>query len=217
MFLLQMAVMVMFQCDKVIIGVVVSPAAVTPYALLGQLFVVAYGLLMIVLGPLVPAYGEAFRRRDTPWIRRHLRLSLLAGFGLVGGCGAVLLLFGHQVFGRWTHGQVTGVPRTLTLAMTAMFLLRVWVDCRSAILNPANVLRPQVRFFMAHLVLNAILALALAKPFGVAGVAWATPIAGLMSTAWGYPWLLAKVLRENSPATAASNPQAPEVPGLPRG
>ena len=46
--------------------------------------------------------------------------------------------------------------------MTAMFLLRAWVDSRSVILNSANVLLPEVYFFVAHAGLNLILAVILA-------------------------------------------------------
>ncbi len=202
MFLLQMAVIALFQCDKLIIGSNISAKAVTPYALLGQVFVMAYGAFMVLLSPLWPAHGEAYRRGDIPWIRRKVNFSLAVAFTLIVGCSVVLLGFGDTLFRLWTHGKVTHVPRTLILAMTALFLLRAWVDCRAVVLNPANILLPQVRFFLAHMGLNLILALALVKPFGVAGVAWATPIAALFTTAWGYPWLLNRALKERA-ATAA--------------
>lgn len=200
MFLLQMAVIIMFQCDDTLIGVMVSPEAVTPYALLGQIFVMAYGLLFVLLGPMMPAYGEAFRRGDVAWVRRGLRLCVLAGFTLIGGCGVTLMLFGDFVFRIWTRGVVTHVPAALILAVTAMFLIRVWIDSHSTILNPANILKPQVRFFIAHLVLNLGFAIVLVRPFGVAGIAWSPFIAGMLSTAWGYPGLLRKALRDAVPA-----------------
>jgi O-antigen/teichoic acid export membrane protein len=194
MFCLQMAVVVMFQCDKTLIGALVSPEAVTPYALLGQLFLLAYGVLLIMIGPMIPAHGEAFRRGDVRWNRRALRLCLLAGFAIVGSCGALLLPCGDRIFTFWTGGTVTHVPANLVLAVTAMFLQRVWVDSHSAILNPANILRPQVRYAVAHVVLNLAAAVALAKPFGVAGIAWATPITGLVTTTWGSAWLVRRAL-----------------------
>jgi O-antigen/teichoic acid export membrane protein len=206
MFLLQIGVLIMFQCDKFIIGSLVSTAAVTPYALLGQVFVIAYGLFLVLLGPLTPAYGEAFRRGDISWIRRHLKMSLAAGIALMAGCGAVLLIFGDFIIRRWLHGKISGFPHSLIYAMTALFLLRIWIDCRSAILNPANILRPQVRFFVANVVLNLILALALVKPYGTSGVAWATPIAGVLTTGWGYPWLLRKSLNERQQAAVQPIP-----------
>ena len=40
-------------------------------------------------------------------------------------------------------------------------------------------------FFGAHAILNFGLAVLLAKPFGAVGVAWATPIASLLTSAGG--------------------------------
>jgi O-antigen/teichoic acid export membrane protein len=216
MFLLQLAVIAMFQCDKFIIGWLVSPAAVTPYSLLAQLYVIAYGLLWVLLGPLTPAHGEAYRRGDIRWIRRAVRLSLLAGTVLIAGCSAVLLLFGNLIFRRWTRGEITEISRGLVLSMMALFLIRNWLECRAAVLNPANIFRPQMQFFVANVLLNLVLALAVAKPFGVLGVAWATPIAALLTTAWGYPWMLHRALKrraQDGAVPTAGTPQAPNALG----
>jgi Na+-driven multidrug efflux pump len=43
-------------------------------------------------------------------------------------------------------------------------------------------------------VLNLALALMLARPFGVEGVAWATPISAMLTSVWGYPWLMKKLI-----------------------
>lgn len=206
--LIQMSVQALFSCDRLIIGAAISPAAVTEYALVGRLFISAYGLFMILLTPLWPAHGEALRRGDWPWVRRGLRLSTAAGFTLCSTCGIVLLLFGDTVFRLWTRGQITHVSPNLVLAMTAMFVMRVWVDCRSVILNSANVLLPQVYFFVAHALLNLALALLLARRYGVVGVAWATPITALLTSAWGYPWMLS---RQHAKAAAAAKAVATTV------
>jgi O-antigen/teichoic acid export membrane protein len=42
----------------------------------------------------------------------------------------------------------------------------------------------------AHALLNLILGVALARRYGATGVAWAMPISGLVTSAWGYPWML---------------------------
>jgi O-antigen/teichoic acid export membrane protein len=190
MFALQLSVLALYQCDKLIITSVIDPAAVTHYALLGRIYVSAYGLFMILLLPLWPAHGEAVRRGDWRWVRRNVRLSIAVGFALIAGCGAVLLAFGGVVMRILTRGQVNEAPRTLVLAMTATFLARVWADSRSVVLNSASVVFPQVFFFLAHAALNLGVGIWAGKRYGVAGVAWATPITALLTTTWGYPWLM---------------------------
>jgi Na+-driven multidrug efflux pump len=64
-------------------------------------------------------------------------------------------------------------------------------------------------FFGAHAVLNFVLALALAKPFGVEGVAWATPISALLTSAWGYPWMMRKYIFRHTGATPTATAPTP--------
>jgi O-antigen/teichoic acid export membrane protein len=147
---------------------------------------------MMVLAPLWPAYGEAVRRKDLGWVRRHVALSLTLGFVLVLGFGTLMLLRGDWIVRIWTHGQPVVISKSLVLAFTAMFVARAWVDCRAAVLNSAEVLKPQVWFFVIHAVLNLAFAIPMAKLFGVEGVAWCAPATSLVTSFWAYPWMLRK-------------------------
>jgi O-antigen/teichoic acid export membrane protein len=194
MFILQFAVVAIFQSDRIIIGWRLSAEQVTPYAIAGRLFLIAYGLFMIVLAPLWPAYGEAIRRGDVGFVRRGVRLTIAVGCGSVITCGVILFFFGDRVFPLWTRSQQVHISKSLILAMTATFVLRAWVDSRTVALNSVGILRPQLIMFVGHAVLNLALALMLARPFGVEGVAWATPISAMLTSVWGYPWLMKKLI-----------------------
>ena len=198
LFLLQSSVLALFSCDNLIIGTVIDVSSVFQYQLLQTIFISVYGVYMALLTPMWPAHGEAIRRGDWNWVSRALRLSLFVGFGLCLGCGIVLLLFGNTIFRIWTRGQITQISPNVVLAMTAMFVGRVWIDSRSVILTSANVLLPQVYFFVAHAVLNLVVAVVLSKHIGVAGVAWATPLTALVTSAWGYPWLLRRLFHRSA-------------------
>jgi len=191
-FCLNASLLAIYQSDKLVIGLVLSASQVTAYALLGRLFLVAYGVLMMVLAPLWPAYGEAVRRSDLAWVRRHVSLTLFLGFALILGFGALMLLRGNWIVRVWTHGQPVVISKSLVLAFTAMFLARAWVDCRSVVLNSSEVLKPQVWFFVIHAALNLALSIPMAKLFGVEGVAWCAPATAIATTLWGYPWMMRK-------------------------
>ncbi len=191
-FCLNASLLAIYQSDKLVIGLVLSASKVTAYALLGRLFLVAYGVFMMVLAPLWPAYGEAVRRNDLSWVRRHVSLTLALGITLILGFGALMLLRGNWIVRIWTHGQPVVISKSLVLAFTGMFLARAWVDCRSAVLNSAEVLKPQVWVFVFHAMLNLGLAIPAAKIFGVEGVAWCAPATALVTSFWAYPWMLRK-------------------------
>ena len=194
MFVLQFAVMAIFQSDKLVIGTLLTPADVVPFSVVGRGFLIGYGIFIILLSPLWPAYGEAIRRGDIAWMRRGVRLATMVGCGGILIWGTTLLIAGKWVFPLWTRAPDMVVPRSLILAMTATFALRAWVDSRTIALNSVAIYKPQIFFFGAHAILNFGLAVLLAKPFGAVGVAWATPIASLLTSAWGYPWLMKKHL-----------------------
>lgn len=194
MFVLQCAVIVNFQSDRIIISSLLGPEQVTPYAIAGRLFLIAYGLFMIVLTPLWPAYGEAIRRGDLAFVRRGVRMTIAIGCGCVIVCGVVLLFAGPLVFRLWTRDASVHISKSLILAMTATFVLRAWIESRSVALNSMGIFRPQIFIFGAQAVLNLALGLILARPFGVEGVAWATPMSAMLTSVWGYPWLMKKLV-----------------------
>jgi O-antigen/teichoic acid export membrane protein len=193
-FVLQMAVMALFQTDKVIISATLDPAEVTPYSTLGQVFISGYGVIMLFLGSLWPAYAEALRRGEMGWVRRMVRWSLLGsctGILLLGG--VPLLLFGRPLIRLWI-GEDLSYSNNLVIALTLLFALRAWVDCRSAVLNSAGVLIPQMFFFGAHAILNLAIAIPMGKRYGAEGVAWTTVITAIITTGWGYPWMMRRYI-----------------------
>jgi hypothetical protein len=62
-------------------------------------------------------------------------------------------------------------------------------------------------FIGVQAVLNLAAAVAGGKWLGVEGVAWAIVVSGLVSTAWGYPWMVHRYLR-GAVRMAGENPAA---------
>lgn len=194
LFVLQMAVVALFQADKLIIGIVIGLVHVTPYEVLGKLFLTLYGVYRLVLAPLWPAHGEAIRRGDLGWTRKIMRLSLLLGCGLPLAFGLIMVVWGPEIIDLWTRGQALEFSVPLIVAFTSMFALRAWSDGHSILLNTMGVIKPQAIFLVTQAVLNIILAITLAHWFGVVGVAWSASITALLTTAWGYPWMIRRYL-----------------------
>jgi O-antigen/teichoic acid export membrane protein len=192
LFVISAASMSIFQVDKLIIGAVLGQDGVADYDVVARPFLIVFGLYSVLLGPRWPAYGEALRRGDVDWVRRALRRSLIAGVGGMTACGAAMFFFGDRIIDVWTRGEFVQVSRHLVVAMTALFVLWTWMGGLSILLNSAGVLRGQMWVMSLHAVLNVILAFPLARHFGVTGVAWSMTITGLLSSVWGYPWILRK-------------------------
>lgn len=194
LFMLQISVMLLFQSDKLIIGVVLGPGEVTGYAIVVRVFLVAYGVYMMLLTPLWPASGEAIRRGDVAWVRKSLNWAMIAGCGIILACGVVLLIGGNWLLGMLPGAGGLSVSRSLIVGVTLAFVARAWVDGRSTVLNSANVLLPQIFFYGGHALLAIPLAIVLGRRFGVEGVAWATPITAMFTSVWGYWWLIRRYI-----------------------
>ena len=95
-FLVQVAALILFQTDNLIIAHYLGAAAVTPYSVTWRLF--NYTMIFQVLASpsYWPAYTEAFARGDRAWVRRSFRMN----FGLTIG-SAFLLTLPLMFFGRW--------------------------------------------------------------------------------------------------------------------
>lgn len=200
---LQAGVVAIYESDKLVILKVLGAEEVTRYAIPGRLFVLMYGLFMLMITPLWPAHGEALRRGDYAWVRKALRNSLAIGCGSILAFGAVMYFAGPAIVRAWTGGKGVEFSRSLVVALTLMFVLRAWVDCRSIIVNSAGVLVPQLAVYGGHAVLNLVLAFLLAPRFGVEGVAWATVLSALVTSTWGYPWILRRYIFNRAPAPPA--------------
>lgn len=195
LFALQSAVALMFQADRLILGALRTPVEVAEYAVVVRCFMLAYGLFMLSLGPLWPAYGEAFRRGDWDWCDRKLRSSLALGLGIALAAGLTMGLFGDRIL-RLLMGSSTPAPAGgLVLALTVACALRAWADCHAVYLNGANVLSPQTGLLGSNALLALLVAVPATRAFGATGTAWAYPIAALATTLWGYPWLVRRFRR----------------------
>jgi O-antigen/teichoic acid export membrane protein len=202
LFVISTAAISIFQVDKLIIGKMLGQGAVAEYSVIGRPFMLVFGVYSLLLAPLWPLHGEALRRGDVEWVRRVLRLSVLAGCGGIVACGAAMFFFGDWIVTVWTRGEFVAVSRPLVAAMTALFVLWTGMASLSIVLNSAGVLRAQMWFISLHGLSNVILAVALAKPYGVTGVAWSMTITGLLTSVWGYPWMLRKyIFQRNWTAT----------------
>jgi O-antigen/teichoic acid export membrane protein len=204
---LDAATMLLFQTDKLVIAYFLGAEYVTGYAVLGRVFsTIAYGIYIIFLIPFWPSATEAMRRGDHEWVLRALRMFTRTGLAVMLGMGVALLIFGDAAFrllSRITDQPQLAVSNNLILAVTMTFATRAWIDCRSVVLNAAGMLKPQVKIYVTHAVLNLVAAVVVAPVWGVEGVAWCIPATGLVTSTIGYSVLIRRI--GAAPTSRSSN------------
>jgi ADP-heptose:LPS heptosyltransferase len=172
-FVIQIAGLVVFNSDNLIISHYLGPAQVTPYSLIWR--IVGYAILIqnMVNPALWPAYSEAYARGDLAWIRSaygKLRKGTLVSLTI--GC-LVLIPFGQGIIRVWA-GRSAVPSQTLIVLMCVWMILIAITRNQGTLLGATSRMRGQAIAAGIASAVNLALSIAWVRPFGTIGVLLAT-------------------------------------------
>jgi O-antigen/teichoic acid export membrane protein len=178
-FTIQIATLLLFQTDNVIIARWLGPEQVTPYNVAWRLFSYTTLLQIVVFPYLWPAYAEAFARRDLAWIRRTFRLNAWAA--VVAGLllSLPLVLAGRPLIRAWA-GESAVPPASLLLWMAAWSVVYGGMSAVACLLNGSGQVRGLTVSASLTAVTNLALSILFARRFGLPGVMAGTVVAYLL-------------------------------------
>lgn len=202
-FLLQIAALVLFQTDNLVIARFVGPEAVTGYSIAYRLFGTVALLHSLALTPLWPAYAEAAARGDWAWVRRAFSRTLVGGMALVTAVVIALGLLADPLIRVWTVGAVSASPELVWL-MAAWAWLWAWGNTFAFLLNGLGRIRFQMIMGLLLAVVNLTLSILWAQAYGVIGVIGATVVAYSVVMAWTVPLDARRLLRQGAASASAA-------------
>lgn len=172
-FVLQLAVVVGFQSDNIIIARIMGVEAVAGYDVALKLSTLPAMFIGLVVVAQWPAYGEALTRGDSDWIRRTfirtIRLSLLFAVPFA----LVLFTWGDTLIRVWAGPEV--VPSmALLVGMSIWSVLLVLGSVVAALLNGLHVVKFQVVNAVLMATANILLSIYLVGKIGVQGAIFGT-------------------------------------------
>ncbi len=180
-FAIQVAGLILFSTDKMLITQLFGPGLVTPYEVVFRLFSVFTLLHTLISVPLWSAYTDAFHRGDMAWIQKTLRQQLLVFAGIV--C-MVLLLIGiaRPILVLWVGKEVV-VPAGLLPAMGVFIAVSAWNNVFAMLVNGIGEIRLQLYTALAAMCINIPLSVGLAKyaGLGVPGIVLGTSCSLLLA------------------------------------
>lgn len=178
-FVLQVAGVVAYYSDNIVVAQIFGADEVTQYAVPMELFMLAPMFLGLVLAPLWPAYGEAIARGDVAWVRTTLFRSFTVGLLLNVPAAIFLMVFGTQLIHLWVGSQVT--PSSMLLVGLGLWAIFNAINgSLAALFNGANVVKFQVICAILMAIANLALSIILANLIGLPGVIFGTVIAQLL-------------------------------------
>ena len=168
-FLIQVAAVVVFSSDNLVVSHYLGAAEVTPYSVTWRLVGMATLLQSLIFPALWPAYAEAYARHDYGWIRHTFSFTMKGTLALNLVCVTALVLFGRTVIRVWA-GPAAVPASSLLLAMGAWALISGFMSVESCLLAALNRTREQAVLSIVAAILNIALSIALVRHIGALGV-----------------------------------------------
>ncbi|UCC55315.1 MAG: oligosaccharide flippase family protein [Gammaproteobacteria bacterium] len=192
-FVLQIAVIVGFHSDNIIIARILGAEAVAGYDVALKLATLPAIFIGFVVVAQWPAYGEALTRGDMDWIRHTFTRTLRVSMTITLPFAIILLLWGDQIIRLWAGPDV--VPSVSLLAgMATWSLLLVAGSVISSLLNGLHVVKLQVICAILMAIGNILVSIYLVDAVGVEGAIYGTLVAYIMLSLLPYSYYIPRYL-----------------------
>ncbi|MBW3697569.1 polysaccharide biosynthesis protein [Vibrio sp. T187] len=132
-FVIQIAVLVLFTTDRLIITQLLGPEQVVAYDVAFRLFSIVTVFYSLVSAPLWNSYSDAYNKQDYTWIRSMLKKQLNLFLLIVLG-SSILALFMPLIIYFWI-GATLVVSGKIIFLLLIFTLLQVWNNIFAMILN----------------------------------------------------------------------------------
>jgi len=178
-FLIQIAGVVVFRSDNLVVSHYLGAAQVTPYNVTWRMVMLTAVLQSLVFPALWPAYAEAYARADYTWMRQAFRFVMRATVALNLACGVVFVSFGKTLIRLWA-GQAA-VPSTALLAALALWaMISGLMTVESCLLAAVDHTRAQGVLSIVAAALNLGLSIVLVHRIGAVGAIAGTILSYLL-------------------------------------
>ena len=173
-FIIQIAAVILFSTDNMIITQLYSPAEVIPYSISRQYFAILMMVFSIVIAPFWSATTDAFTKGDFGWIKVSVRKLLRIWFIVVITL-IVMLIFSDTIYEIWLGDRVK-IPFRLSAAWAFFVAMQTFNSIFIQIINGTGKIKLQMILGITAAILNIPLSILFAKYFelGVTGVIGAT-------------------------------------------
>ncbi len=177
-FVIQIAALVMYSTDNIIITQLFGPEQVTPYNIAFKYFNLVPMLMGIIITPFWSAYTEAWVKKDLIWIRKTVNKLKLV-WAAMTVLTIVMLIFSDFFYWLWVGPEIK-VPRIVSIFLAIYVIIFVWTDIFVPFLNGVGKIKLQLYLSIIGMVINIPLALFLGKLIGIGGIILSTILLNLV-------------------------------------
>lgn len=181
-FTIQIAVLVIFTTDKMLITQFFGPQYVTQYDVVFKLFSIITFAHTLITAPLWSAYTDAYHRKDVKWMKEMLRKQIII-FGLFFVGVIVMVMVARPIIKLWI-GHEFEVSSSMLIFMGLFVLISIWNNIFGIILGGIGKIRLGSVYTVFTAVLNIPLSyfISVRLGYGVAGIILATSLSIAISS-----------------------------------
>jgi O-antigen/teichoic acid export membrane protein len=195
-FLLQIAGLIAFNSDNLVVIHYLGPAQVAAYSVAWRLVGYATIAQTLITPALWPAFSEAFSRGDLPWIRHTFRRTMALTMTIALAASLLFALAGRWIIRIWaSHAAVP--TEELLLLMCVWVLISTFMTNTATVLVAKGETRLQAWCSLASAALNLALSIYWVQRIGAPGVILATIVSFLIVLVGPQTWKVHRVLKEN--------------------
>ncbi|AFH50773.1 O-antigen membrane protein [Ignavibacterium album JCM 16511] len=196
-FVIQIAALIVFATDNLIITHLYDPSQVTVYNIAHKYFFFVTLVFNVFLSPFWSAFTDAFVKRDFEWIKQVIK-RLVQVWALLSVGTIIMILFSDFVYSVWIGNEIK-IPFSLSVAMGIFMIVSNWNNIFAFFLNGIGKIRLQFYYSIFAAVINIPLSIILAKEMkmGITGVITATIICIGFASLWA-PIQYKKIITETA-------------------
>lgn len=194
-FIIQIAALVIYQTNNIIIAQLLGPTEVTVYNITFRYFYSISMVFGIIITPLWSAFTEANAKNDFEWIKNTMKRLIQIWIGL---CIVVLLmlLFANTFYKIWV-GNAVQIPFSLSVVVALYIVINSWCSIFAYYINGVGKIKLQLYSGFLGAIINIPLSIYLGKIYGIEGVVGASIVLGILGAIW-VPIQYSKLIRNTA-------------------
>lgn len=181
-FIIQIAVIVLYQSSNIIIAQLFGPAQVTSYNIAYKYFGVIPMVMGTIMIPFWSAFTDAWVKKDIQWIKKSIK-KLKVFWVLLSAVTIIMLTFSNFIYKMWI-GEEIQIPLNVSIAMAAYVIINAWNGIYSQFINGIGKIRLQLYSGIWGMIINIPLAIYFGKKIGISGVILSSVILGAINMIW---------------------------------
>lgn len=179
-FVIQIAGIIIYQTNNIIIAHFFGPAEVTPYAITYQYLSAVTMVFSIVLTPYWSAFTEAYTQRDFAWIKNAVHklkyLWIVFFFTMI-----LAAYFSRSIIMFWVGSKVI-INTGLVIAIAIYMLLTAYSSINCSLLNGTGKIKLQFYISVIYSLVHIPITLYFCKAFGIIGIMFSFTIITALTT-----------------------------------